>query len=66
MKITRLETVIAGNPWKNWLFLKVHTDEGLHGIGEGTLNVFAKTVEAAIHELSHVVIGMDPFDVEEL
>ncbi|KYZ75960.1 hypothetical protein AXX12_05840 [Anaerosporomusa subterranea] len=64
MKITKIETFIAGNPWKNWLFVKVHTDEGIHGIGEGTLNGFAKTVEAAIHELSHVVIGMDPFDVE--
>lgn len=64
MKITKLETFIAGNPWKNWLFVKVHTDEGIHGIGEGTLNGFARTVEAAIHELSHVVIGMDPFDVE--
>ncbi len=66
MKITKLETFIAGNPWKNWLFVKVHTDEGVHGIGEGTLNGFAKTVEAAIHELSHIVIGMDPFDVEVL
>ena len=34
MKITKLETFIAGNPWKNWLFVKVHTDEGVHGIGE--------------------------------
>lgn len=66
MKITKLETFIAGNPWKNWLFVKVHTDEGIHGIGEGTLNGFAKTVETAIHELSHCVIGMDPFDVEVL
>jgi galactonate dehydratase len=66
MKITKIETFIAGNPWKNWLFVKVHTDEGIHGIGEGTLNGFAKTVEAAIHELSHVVIGMDPFDVETM
>ncbi len=66
MKITGLETFIAGNPWKNWLFVKVTTDEGLHGIGEGTLNGFAKTVEAAIHELSHCVIGMDPYDVEAL
>jgi galactonate dehydratase len=38
MRIKAIETYIAGNPWKNWLFAKVITDEGIHGIGEGTLN----------------------------
>lgn len=66
MKITGIETYIAGNPWKNWLFVKVQTDEGVHGIGEGTLNGFARTVEAAVHELSPLAVGMDPFDVETL
>lgn len=66
MKISGIETYIAGNPWKNWLFVKVTTDEGIHGIGEGTLNGFARTVEAAVHELSQLAIGMDPFDVETL
>lgn len=64
MKITGVQTYIVGNPWKNWLFTRVETDEGVHGIGEGTLNGFARTVEAAIHELKHFVIGRDPFDVE--
>ncbi|MDF2714399.1 MAG: mandelate racemase/muconate lactonizing enzyme family protein, partial [Paenibacillus sp.] len=66
MKIVDIETYIVGNPWKNWLFVKVRTDEGIEGIGEGTLNGFAKTVEAAVHELKHLVIGMDPFDVETI
>ena len=66
MKITAIETYIAGNPWKNWLFAVVRTDEGLHGVGEGTVNGFAKTVEAAIHELTPLVLGMDPFQVEVL
>ena len=64
MKITDVKTYIAGNPWKNWVFARVETDEGVHGIGEGTLNGFARTVEAAIHELKEFVIGADPFDVE--
>ncbi|MBK9166931.1 MAG: mandelate racemase/muconate lactonizing enzyme family protein [Bryobacterales bacterium] len=66
MKITAIETYIAGNPWKNWLFARVSTDEGIHGIGEGTLNYFGRTVEAAIHELKPLVLGMDPFQVEVL
>ncbi len=66
MKITAIETYIAGNPWKNWLFAIVRTDDGLHGVGEGTVNGFAKTVEAAIHELTPLVLGMDPFQIEVL
>lgn len=66
MQITAVKTYIAGNPWKNWLFAKVETDEGIYGIGEGTLNYFAKTIEAGIHELSPLIIGMDPFQVETI
>jgi galactonate dehydratase len=66
MRITNVETFIAGNPWKNWLFTKVHTDEGLYGIGEGTINFMSKTVETAIHELRPQWEGMDPFQPERL
>lgn len=64
MKIVDVQSFIVGNPWKNWVFTRVDTDEGIHGIGEASLNGFAKTVEAAIHELKPFVIGRDPFDVE--
>jgi galactonate dehydratase len=64
--ITDVETFIVGNPWKNWLFVKLHTKDGVYGIGEGTLNGFAKTVESAIHELKHLYIGMSVFDVETI
>lgn len=64
MKIIGIETYLVGNPWKNWLFAKVLTDEGISGIGEGSLNYFAKTVETAVHELEHLVLGMNPFQVE--
>ena len=60
MRITRIETITVGAGWKNWLFARVHTDEGLTGIGEGTLNGFVRTIEAAIHELEHLAVGEDP------
>ncbi len=66
MKITAIDTYIAGNPWKNWLFTKVSTDEGIHGVGEGTLNYFAGTIDTAIKELAPLVLGMDPFQIEIL
>lgn len=66
MKITKIETYIVGNPWKNWLFTRVLTDEGTSGVGEGSLNYFARTVETAIRELEGLVLGMDPFQVETI
>lgn len=66
MRITAIETYLAGNPWKNWLFTRVLTDEGIYGVGEGSLNYFAQTVEMAIRELEHLILGMDPFQVETI
>ena len=66
MKITAIETYTVGVEWKNWLFLRVLTDEGLHGIGEATMNGFIKTTEAAIHELKHFAIGKDPRQIVAL
>ena len=66
MRITKIETFTVGAGWKNWLFVKVHTDSGLHGIGEGTLNGFIKTTEAAVHELAHLAVGEDPTQITRL
>ena len=66
MKITGVTTYLVGNRWKNWLFVRVDTDEGIHGLGEGSLNGFCRTVEAAVHELEALVVGHDPFAVESL
>ncbi|MBA2546142.1 MAG: mandelate racemase/muconate lactonizing enzyme family protein, partial [Solirubrobacterales bacterium] len=66
MRITQVETIPIGATWKNWLFVRVHTDEGLTGLGEGTLNGFVRTIETAVHELEHLAIGQDPRDVTAL
>jgi galactonate dehydratase len=66
MKITRIDTFAVGASWKNLLFVKVHTDEGIHGIGEGTLNGFIRTTESAVRELEHLAIGQDPRRVNAL
>jgi galactonate dehydratase len=38
----------------------------VRGVGEVTLNGVSKTMEAAIHELEHLYIGVSPFDVETI
>jgi galactonate dehydratase len=66
MIITAIDTIPVGAGWKNWLFVRVRTDDGLHGLGEGTLNGFIKTTEAAVRELEPLVIGQDPRRVNAL
>ncbi|MET0694440.1 MAG: mandelate racemase/muconate lactonizing enzyme family protein [Propionibacteriaceae bacterium] len=63
MKITAIETFPSGAGWKNWVFVRVHTDEGISGVGEGTLNGFARTIAAAVDELSIFALGEDPRQV---
>ncbi|KQU90368.1 MULTISPECIES: mandelate racemase/muconate lactonizing enzyme family protein [Ensifer] len=64
MKITKLETVrVAERP--NLLWLLVHTDEGLTGLGETFFG--AETVETYIHEyVAPRVIGRDPLQIDLL
>ena len=72
MKITEIKTYLmnAGQPdssgWKsrNWLFVKVMTDEGIYGVGEAS--GWPRVVETAIHDLTPILIGEDPFQIEKL
>jgi galactonate dehydratase len=66
VKITSIETCALSAGWKNWLLVKVCTDSGLYGIGEGTLNGFIKTTETAVQELQHLALGKDPRQVNLL
>ena len=60
MKITKLETVRVAER-SNLLWVLVHTDEGITGLGETFFG--AETVESYIHEyVAPRVIGRDPLD----
>ncbi len=59
MKITSISTFIIGNPWKNWVIVRVETDEGISGLGEAT-SLTAQPQAAEVRELSRFVVGMDP------
>lgn len=66
MKITEIKTFVVGNPWKNWVFLKVYTDEGITGLGEATGGLKTKPQLADLEELSRFVIGKNPLNPEFL
>ncbi len=66
MKITDVKTFVVGNPWKNWLFVKVYTDEGITGLGESTGGLSTRPYEADVQELRRFVIDEDPLQPEAL
>lgn len=44
----------------NWIILKIYTDEGIDGVGEAFITGKAKTIEAAMLEYEHWLVGKDP------
>jgi len=57
MKITKVETMLVK---PRWLFLKIHTDEGIVGLGEPILEGRALTCAQAVDELAPYLVGKDP------
>lgn len=67
MKITAIETHICNARMRNWIFVRVLTDEpGLWGWGEATLEWHTRGVVGAIEDLSPLLIGEDPTRIEFL
>ena len=66
MKITSLRTVVVNAQLRNWVFVRVDTDEGLYGWGEATLEWKTRAVVGAVQDLEPLVIGRDPRDIEQL
>jgi galactonate dehydratase len=60
LKITRLETLLVK---PRWLFLKVHTNAGIVGLGEPILEGRALTCATAVKELEPYLVGKDPRQV---
>jgi len=67
MKITAVETVIVNAKLRNWVFVKVTTDQdGLVGWGEATLEWKTRAVAGAVADLAPIVVGQDPRRMEFL
>ena len=57
LKVTKLETILVK---PRWLFLKVHTNAGIVGLGEPIVEGRALTVATAIKEIEPYLVGKDP------
>jgi galactonate dehydratase len=66
MKITDVKTVVVNAEMRNWIFVKLETDEGLVGWGESTVEWKTRAVVGCIEDLKTLLVGEDPQRVEHL
>ena len=67
MKITKIETLVCHARMRNWIFVKVLTDQpGLYGWGEATLEWHTRAVVGAIEDIAPLLVGEDPTRIEHL
>lgn len=66
MKITSITAHICNAEMRNWVFVKVETDDpGLFGWGEATLEFKTHAVVGAIADIAPMIVGQDPRDIEQ-
>lgn len=64
-KITRFVIHKSTLRWRDLVFLEIHTDIGLVGLGEATLETRADLAEAALRWLEPTMVGQDPQGPEQ-
>jgi galactonate dehydratase len=66
VKITSITTRVVHADMRNWVFVKVETDDpGLFGWGEATLEWKTRAVVGAVEDLTPLLIDRDPRDIEQ-
>ena len=66
MKIANVKTVVVNAEMRNWVFVKVETDEGLFGWGEASLEWKTRSLLGAVEDFTPMVVGEDPTRIEHL
>ena len=61
MKITGIEPILAGG---RYLFVKVHTDEGLVGLGECGAWAYQEATVSVLKQMEKMILGQDPLRTE--
>jgi len=67
MKITSVKTFVVNAEMRNWVFIKLETDEdGLYGWGEASLEWKTRSVVGAVLDFEPMILGEDPSRIEYL
>lgn len=67
MKIVKLDSFLTNCGLRNYLFVRLHTDNGLSGVGEATLEWQEMAVQTLLHEWAEErILGADPYDIESV
>ena len=66
MKITDIDTLMIDSPGRKWTIVRVHTDEGITGLGEATYSLKEPVVCAAVDHMKQELLGHDPARIEYL
>ena len=66
MQITGIDTFLVNIGHRNFPFVKVHTDEGIYGVGEAYSCGPDKATVDVIRDFEEWLIGHDPRDIEGL
>ena len=65
MKITEVRVIVTC-PGRNYVLVKIMTDQdGLYGVGDGTINGNELAVAQYIEHASQLIIGRDPLAIED-
>ncbi len=66
LRITAIKTFVVNAEMRNWVFVRVETNQpGLYGWGEATLEWKTRAVAGAVEDLTPLVLGRDPRDIEQ-
>jgi len=67
VKIAEVKIYTMGSAWRNFVFARLRTDDGLEGVGEARPVNREEAVAAYLDAIAHrYVLGTDPFNIEDL
>src|SRR5258705_11352755 len=66
LKISGLKTFVVNAGSVNWVYCKIYTNQGLVGLGEGSVTSKEATLSQAIMEHERFLVGKDPTQIELL
>lgn len=63
-KIVEVKPFVLGADGRNVTIVRIRTDDGLEGIGEGTINYRVRAIHGAVGDFATYLVGKDPTQIE--